>query len=131
MQLEKGEHSILAYFPGSENARQAADQLVEAGLVTEQQNLQIDRISRFEDTSDSHYNSPLNNALTLSGVTLYSEKEGEQGYSPLLAASDSASGLGSPDAGAAGGRAFLVTVVLPEEKVAQAVKIIKANGGQV
>lgn len=131
MQLEKGEHSILAYFSTSEEAQNAAQQLADAGLINEKHNIQIDRISRYGVTNDAHYNNPIHNALTLSGVTLYSEKEGSQGNSPLLAASDSASGFGNPDAGAAGGGAFLVTVVLSQEKVPQAVKMLKENGGYV
>lgn len=131
MQLEKGEHSILAYFSTSEEAQKAARQLADAGLVNEQHNIQIDRISRYGVTNDAHYNSPIHNALTLSGVTLYSEKEAGQGNNPLLAASDSASGFGNPGAGAAGGGAFLMTVVLTEEQVSQAVKILKENGGYV
>ncbi len=131
MQLEKGEHSILAYFGSSEKAQQAAGQLQEAGLVSQSENIQVDRISRYGASNDSHYNSPLQNALTLSGITLYSEKEGEEGNSPLLAASESASGIGDPDAGAAGGGAFLVTVVLQEEHVPQAVQILEQYGGKV
>ena len=49
----------------------------------------------------------------------------------MLAASDSTSGFGNPDAGAAGGTAFLLTIVTEEENVEEAVKIIKENGGRV
>lgn len=131
MQLEKGEHSILAYFGSSEDAQKAADMLIETGVVSEQDSLQVDRISRYGVSNDTHYNNPLQNALTLTGITLYSEISGDEGSNPLLAASDSASGIGNPDAGAAGGGAFLVTVVLPEEQVSAAVKVLKENGGRV
>lgn len=131
MQLDKGEHSILAYFAASEDAQMAAAQLVEAGLVKKWEALQVDRVSRYGVSYDAHYNSPVQHALSLSGITLYSDDSGDEGPSPLLAASDSASGLGNPDAGVAGGGAFLVTVVLPEDKVAAAVKLLKEYGGRV
>lgn len=141
MQLEKGEKSILAYFPSSNQAQNAAEEMCRAGLVPDSASVQVDRISRYGVNNDSEYNSPINNATTLSGPTIYSSSASratesspsgiEGGADPLLAASDSASGLGNPDADTAGGSAFMVTLVTSEENVARAVEIIKSNSGRV
>ncbi len=129
--LEKGERSILSYFPSSTKAEKAFQELKEAGIPIDEGSMQIDRISRYDMRINDEINNPLNNAETLSGVTLYSSSSGGEGASPLLAASDSASGIGNPDAGAAGGTAFLLTVVTEEDHVQEAVQIIKENEGRV
>lgn len=131
MQLEKGERSILSYFPSSTKAEQAFQQLQEAGIPIDEGSMAIDRISRYDMRINNEINSPINNAISLSGPTLYSSSAGEDGPDPLLAASDSASGIGNPDAGAAGGSAFLLTIVTEENNVEEAIKIIKENDGKV
>ncbi|HOQ09706.1 MAG TPA: hypothetical protein PLG09_06235 [Syntrophomonadaceae bacterium] len=128
--LEKGKRSIFAYFPSSINADKASKELKGAGIPIDEGSIAIDRISRYNMRMDDERNQPVNNALTLSGPVLYSSSPVE-GPNPLLAASDSASGIGNPDAGAAGGTAFLLTVVTKEERVREAMQIIKENGGRV
>jgi len=129
MQLEKGEHSILSFFPSEEKAHKAAQALKEAGLVPEPGSIQVDQISRFSHAEEEEYNNPINNAVTLSGVTLYSASDGEEGASPLLAAMDSASGIGNPNAGVPGKHGFMLTLVTTEENVNQALEIIRSHGG--
>lgn len=129
--LEKGERSILAYFPSSINADKALQELQSAGIPIDEGSIAIDRISRYDPRIDNELSQPINNALTLSGPVLYSISSPDEGPNPWLAASDSASGLGNPDAGASGGTTFLLTLVTKEERVQEAVKIIKENGGRV
>ncbi len=131
MELSKNERSILAFFPSSTKAQKAVDELQNSGLVPDSSSIQLDRISRYGITNDSDYNNPINNSITLSGPTLFSNREGiDDGANPLLAASDSASGYGNPD-GTSGGQAFQVTLLTSPDKAEQAVQIIKANGGKV
>lgn len=129
MQLDKGEHSILSFFPSADKAQEAAQALRDAGLVPEPGSIQVDQITRYSPAQEEEYNSPINNAITLSGVTLYSASEGEEGTSPLLAAMDSASGVGNPNAGVPGKHGFMVTLVTAEENVNQALEIIRAHEG--
>jgi len=98
------------------------------------QNIQIDRISRYGVESDAHFNNPINNASSLAGLTIYSDGTGENlGDSGrvLLAADPSASGYGDIDYGLSGGRAFLLALVTSEDRVDEAVNIIKKNEGMV
>ncbi|NLB88177.1 MAG: hypothetical protein GX790_02970 [Syntrophomonadaceae bacterium] len=129
--LEKGERSILAYFSSSANAEKALKELKKAGIPIDEGSIAIDRISRYDMRMNNEINSPINSAVTLSGPVLYSSSSPDEGPNPLLAASDSVSGIGNPDAGAAGGTSFLLTVVTREEIVEEAIKIIKENGGRV
>ena len=130
MQLEPGEKSILAYFPTSAAAEQAAGELKKAEFGT----VQVDRISRYGVNTDTHYNNPINRAVTISGPTIYSDSDAENRNNServLLAADPSASGIGDKDYGVAGGRAFLLTLVTSEDKADQAESIISARGGKV
>lgn len=131
MQLEKDERSILAYFPSSARAQQAASELKRAGLLTDPGSLQIDRISRYGYNSDAEYNNPINHAVNLTGVTLYSSGAAPEGVDPALAADNSSSGIGAAGYGTAGGKAFLLTVVTARDRVDEAVHIIKTCGGKV
>lgn len=132
MQLEKGTRSILAYFPSSTRAKNAADEIKNTGMLRDEGDMQIDRVSRYGVYKDRDIDNPINSGATLSGLTIYSSEGGaDSGQAPLLAGSDSASGIGSPGAGAAGGSAFLLTVVTSAENVDKAVNIIKTHGGTV
>ncbi len=130
MKLAPGERSILSYFPSSNQAQKAVDALKNAGLSE----TRLDRVSRYGVTTDANYNNPINNAATLTGVTLFSEGTSDE-LDPdarvLAGADPSVSGYGAKDYGVAGGKAFLVTVVTNEEKLDQAVEIIKKYGGSV
>jgi len=125
LQLKPGERSILSYFPTSNKAQQAGKELLSAGF----KEIQIDRISRYGFNADANYDNPINNADTLSGLTHFSA-DGES-RNTLLAADPSASGFGDRDHGTAGGQAFLLTLVTGDERVDEAVEIIKNHGGTV
>lgn len=129
MQLPEGERALLAYFPSSTRAQDAASELKDQGFVPDSESIQIDRVSRFGASSDANYNSPINNANTLSGVTIFSSQGND--VSPLLAADPSASGMSDGGNGMAGGHAFLLTLVTNEKNVKEAVNIIKQYGGDI
>lgn len=130
VQLDPGERSILSYFPSSTRARHAAEELQKAGF----DNLQIDRISRSGVVSDASINNPINRAVSQAGLTHFSDGAGDflgDSTRVLLAADPSASGYGDKDYGIAGGRAFLLALVTSEDRVAEAVGIIREKGGMV
>lgn len=131
MQLPEGERSILSFFPSSTKASQASKEIIQAGLVTDSGAIEVDRVSRYGVNNNDEINGPINNARTISGPTLYSSSSGQEGPDPLLAASDSASGMAGRGAGMAGGEAFMLTIVTADENVEQAVQIIKKCGGRV
>ncbi|RYD06632.1 hypothetical protein N752_02885 [Desulforamulus aquiferis] len=114
MTLPKGMRSILAYFPSSTKAQAAVDEIKEIGIT----DISLDRISRYGITNDSHLNNPLNDAETITGLTLFSENQDRFSNSDariLRAADPSVSGMAAHDYGVAGGKAFLVTVVTTDE----------------
>lgn len=120
MQLQSGEKSILAYFPTDTKAMEAQEVLNQQGF----NETQIDRVSSYPNTSP--YGS---STATLATMVL-----GNQAYdelpSPLLASDPSASGMaGSHDL--PGKTAFLLTLVTSEDKVNQAVQILKEHGASV
>lgn len=130
MQLSPGERSILSYFSSSNQAQKAVDALRSLGI----NEVQLDRVSRYGVESDREFNNPINNAQSLTGLTLFSSGESENldnNDRVLLGADPSSSGYGCTDYGVAGGRAFLVTVVTNDKQVDKAVGIIKQNGGEV
>jgi len=129
MQLKPGERSILSYFPSSTKAQQAVDELRAAGI----NEVQLDRVSRYGDTNDATFNNPINNAYTGTGPTLFSKENFSEDPAKrvLMGADPSASGYGCHDYGTAGGRAFMVVVVTNEDKLDQAVQIIKQHDGMV
>lgn len=132
MQLNKGKHSILAYFASSEKAQQAAQEIMRKSLVEDRESIQVDMIHRYPvPRVNASYDNPISEGDTLSGLTLYSSQTGPEGPNPLLAASESASGYGNPHAGAAGGQAYMLTLVTSEQNVSRAVAIIKAHEGTV
>lgn len=130
MQLEPGERSVLAYFPSSESARKAADELKDMGYHT----VQVDRISRYGVDMDSEVNYPVaGRAVSNTGLTLFSAEAGDLNLNErILHASDpSVSGYGDTDYGLAGGRAFLVTVVTGGGSADQAASILEKHGGKI
>jgi len=131
MELDKNEHSILGFFPSSTKAQDAIEALKKANLASEG-SVQLDQVSRFGVVNDSEYNNPINNAITLHGPTIYSNSAGiDDGLNPLLAANDTEMGRGINNDNLAGGEAFMVTLVTSEDKVEQAVALMKASGGRV
>ncbi len=128
MQLSPGERSILAYFPSSTAAQEAVRSLKEAGYSE----VQVDRVSRYGVSFDTHYNNPVaGRALTQTGLTLYSagtEPIEDNDTRVLLGADPSVEGYTPPGYGDAGGKAFLVTVVTDDEKIDAATAILKDKG---
>lgn len=132
MQLSPGERSILAYFPSREKALQASRDIQTANLVSDLGSIQVDGVHRYSAAVlDNGYDSPINKAATLSGVTIYSSESGPEGPDPLLAADPSASGYDSPHGVTPQGKSILLTVVLNQDDVPRAVELIKKHGGTV
>ena len=129
MQLAPGERSILSYFPSTSQAEKAASALKNAGI----EEVQVDRVSRYGVEIDENYNNPINNADTITGPTLYSSSSRLENADTrvLLGADPSVSGYGDTGYGVAGKKGFMVTVVTNEEKLVQALDIIKQHGGTV
>lgn len=125
MKLDSGERSILAAFHTAEEAEQAMQQLLPLGFTC-----QIDRTSTFGTTPhDRELNNPIaNEARTLSGLTLYSGEDRTMGdVGPLLAAHPAASGMSGPPLES---RNFLLTAVGPAAKTNEALRLIRAAGGE-
>lgn len=132
MQLDKNEHSILGFFPSIDMANKAVEELKKAELVPSEDAIQVDQVSRFGIVNDDEYNNPINNALTLHGLTIYSNSMGiGDGANPLLAANDTEAGRGINNNNLAGEESFLLTLVTSMDKVEQAVNVMKSNGGRV
>lgn len=132
MQLAPHERSILAYFPSREEAQQASQEIQNAGLVNDQGSIQVDSVHRYATAGvDNGYDSPINQAATLSGVTIYSSQSGSEGANPLLAASPSASGYDNPHGVTPQNKSVLLTVVLSEDNVNAAMDVINQYGGSV
>ncbi|HBV98703.1 MAG: hypothetical protein JL50_17255 [Peptococcaceae bacterium BICA1-7] len=130
MQLSPGERSILAYFPSSEAAQRAAKALSDAGFSQ----AGVDRVSRYGVSTDPQMNNPVNNAVTQTGPTLYSDSTAEELTDSgriLLTADPSVSGYGNTDYGVAGGKAFLLTLVTTEKRIEEAEKIVSRLGGSI
>ncbi len=130
MKLEPGERSLLAYFPSSESARKAAEELKSMGYDT----VQVDRISRYGAEADDEVNyPPAGRAESGSGLTLFSAGAGDPGAGErmLHAADPSVGGYGDTDYGLAGGRAFLVTVVTDGGNYGQVAGILEKHGGKI
>lgn len=132
MELKKNERSILAFFPSSTMALKAREALKKAHIVEDEGSIQIDKISQFGVVVDAQYNNPVNNAITQTGPTIFSNSAGiDDGANPLLAANDTEMGRGINSDNLADGESFMITMVTTHDKVDQAVAIIKSNGGRV
>lgn len=128
MDLNKNEYSVLAYFSSNQEAQRAADELQAADLVPGKDHLQVNSISRYAVIDSSYYNDSINNALMLQGQTRYSNSSRlNQSPNPLLAANDLENGIDDDSIG----KFFVVTLVTPKNNIAQAVQIMKNNGGLV
>lgn len=127
MKLDRNERSILAAFTNTTRAQDAAEKLKALGYET----VQVDRIGKYGGpVGNRDYNDPVaGQALTISGLVQQSGNEFLlRNAGPLIAADPAASGMsgeGVPEDNA------LLTVVATEDKVDQAVGIIKEHGGTV
>ena len=131
MKLNPGERSILSYFPSRTRAEAALEELKEMGI----EDLQIDRVSRFGVDHNDEINNPIaGRAETGTGLTFFSA--GTNAFANndtrvLMAADPTNNGYVSEGYGKVGGKAFMLGVVTSEEKVEQAVEIIKKHNGKV
>lgn len=131
MELGHNERSILSYFPSSEKASAAKEELMAAGY----QVVQIDRVSKYGYNADSEINSSIaGQARTGTGLTTYSADTDQYSNNDarvLMGADPSNSGMAAHDYGVAGGHAFMVTVVTQDNHVDQAIKILENHKGLV
>lgn len=131
MQLPSDEQSVLAYFPSSEKAQEAAEAIKKAGLDTGPGSVQIDRVSRYSPSNDASFDNPIARGVSLAGLTAFSGQAGDLTDSEriLIAADPSVSGIGDEGYGVAGGRSFLLTVVAPKDKTEEVLNIVRSHEG--
>jgi len=126
--LPTQEKTIIAHFPSSTKAQAAANALAAIGLTDNY----IRRNSRYGLSFDDDRNDAIAGAAeTLTGLTLFSTNspnDENEAARVLMGADPSVSGLSTGD-GLAGGAAFTLISFVPEEKVEEAVQLIKTNGG--
>lgn len=126
MQLSPGEQSILAYFPSSAKAQEAAEALRSIGIGE----VQVDRVSRYGVTRDRELNNPIaGQADTVTGLTLFSsdtDQFADNDARILMVSDPSVSGMadGTDEAGRRP-RSFLLTVVTSANRVDEAARILK------
>ena len=110
--------AVMGSFESWEDARAAEAKLRRAGF----REVQVDRISRFPGES-SHQYADVGEPRSLVG--------GRSRDTRVLLNADPSYGGWSASGGMAGGRAFLLTVVVGEDGADQAADIIRAHGGRV
>lgn len=122
------ERTIIAHFPSSTKAEAARQSLSEVDLP----DVHIRRNSRFGVTQNTSMNG---NAETLTGLTLFSANVHNDGLTAssrvLMGADPSVSGSSIGGDGLAGGHAFTVVAYVPEDRVTEAVNILKQHDGEV
>lgn len=131
MKLAPGERSILGYFPSTDTAERAMDEIKSLGV----EDVSLDRVSRYGVDLNSEINNPISGqAETGTGLTLFSadtDHFSDNDSRILMGADPSNSGMASRGYGIAGGKSFLLTVVTNEDKVDKIVEIMKDNKGYV
>lgn len=124
MQLPPGLRSILATFRFTHKARAAARALQDAGLQT----VQIDRFGEYGYEPEPDQQRPGRGAVVQSAQILYGTERVANVSGPLLAATNEASGMSG--AITAEGEGLLLTAVVPQERLDEALGIIRAHGGR-
>lgn len=123
------ERTIITSFPSTTKARTAQNALKAAGLT----DVHIRRNTRYGVSQDAQINDPVSHqAESLAGLTLFSTNtpgDINDAARVLLASDPSASGVSSRGYGMAGGKAFTLVAFVPEERVEEAVGLIKQYGG--
>lgn len=131
MKLAPGERAILGYFPSTNHAQKAMQQIKSMGI----EDVALDRVSRYGVDLDNKINNPIaGQAETGTGLTLFSSDTdhfSDNDARILMGADPSNSGMASYGYGVAGGKSFLLTVVTVEENVDKVVQIMKENEGYV
>lgn len=128
MKLEPGERSILASFKAWEEGHEATVALKRAGFET----VQIDRVSHYGVDPEADRHRPvLGDASSLAGSVLWGHEKNMSSDSVriLLAATPEASGMSGD--GVMDGYNVLVTVVTTEERLDEAVDLLKRHGARV
>ena len=126
--MEK-EQTIISYFFTEKKVKNALQALNTAGL----EDGHIRKVSRFGVTNDRTQDDPISRAETLTGLTVFSantSKEENASVRVLLGADPSVSGL-STSGNEMPGPVYSLTAFVPEDRVEEAVEIIKQNGGEV
>lgn len=125
------ERTIIAHFPSSTKAEAAKESLGSSGVT----DVHIRRNTRFGISNDDVQNAAVSNlAETLTGLTIYSAdtpNDENRAARVLMGADPSVSGVSARGYGLAGGHAFTLVAFAPEEKVEEAVRVIKEQGGEV
>ncbi len=128
--MQEKEQTIISYFPSSTKAQAAAETLAAAGLT----DTYIKRTSWYGVSYDPNRNDATANlAGTLTGLTVFSmdtSRETNAAERVLMGADPAVSGMSSRGYGLAGSHAFSLTAFVPASRVAEAVNIIKQNGGE-
>ncbi len=126
MKLPEGDRSILATFTSWNVAEGALQDLKQAGFDV----VQLDRVTRYGHNENAEYNDPVRGqAATLSGLTQLSGNEFAAGNAgPLIAADPAASGMSGEMVDEQG---VLLTTVVADDRVQEAVGIIEQHGGRV
>lgn len=129
--LNRGEQSVMGYFPSSTKAQKALQQIKSMGFEI----AQMDRVSMFGESANPEIDDLLRGeAASQAGLSLNSSgvnPETSESERVLLAAHPSVSGMAAHDYGAAGGESFLVTVVADSSRAQEVVEVIKQYGGRV
>lgn len=130
MSTEK-KRTIIAHFPSSTMAETAGKALREAGFS----DVTVKRNTRYGISYDTQYNNAISNlAETLTGLTVYSagtSNDDDRATRVLMGSDPSVSGFSARGYGLAGGSAFTLVTFATEDKIEDAVTIIKDNGGMV
>lgn len=125
------ERTLIANFPSSTRAQQAAKALQASGYS----DVHIRRNTRYGVSQDADRNDPISHqAESLAALTLFSTNatnDADQATRVLLGADPSVSGYSARGYGLAGGSAFTLVAFVDEAQVEQAVDIIKQNGGTI
>lgn len=117
--------SILAYFESIDRAETVKDVLQSKGIET----IQIDRISEVPTEVRGEFNNPIaNQGNSLAALTNTEGNNLGADVGVLLAASPASSGYGGDPVGS---RNVLMTIVTSEDKIEDAVEVIKQNEGMV
>ncbi|SHE50016.1 hypothetical protein [Desulforamulus putei] len=130
MTLPRGMRSLLAYFPSSTRAEAAVQELKRMGISE----VSLDRVSRYGATANAALNNPVNDAETLTGLTLFSANTSrlmDADARILMSADPSNYAMAADDYGVAGGKAFLVTVVTTDEMGDKAARVLAKHGGSL
>jgi hypothetical protein len=123
------EQMIISYFFSEKQVKDALQSLATVGL----KDGHIRKVSRFGISNDRTQDDPISRAETLTGLTLYSansSKDENASTRVLLGADPSVSGF-STSGNELPGPVYSLTAFVPEERVEEAVGILKQNGGEV